>query len=98
VIRLWDTTTGKQILAPDGATDTVTCVAYSPDGKKVVAGVDGGTVFVWEAATGKEIHVRHLQAGYSHYAGFGAVGFTPEGQVLASANNWPTSTGDSKSA
>jgi RNA polymerase sigma factor (sigma-70 family) len=31
----------------------VECVAFSPDGRTVVTGLHGGTVYIWDAATGK---------------------------------------------
>ena len=31
----------------------VECVAFSPDGRTVVTGMHGGTVYIWDAATGK---------------------------------------------
>ena len=38
-----------------GHSDTVTSVAYSPDGKHIVSGSWDSTVKVWNAATGKEV-------------------------------------------
>jgi WD40 repeat protein len=34
--------------------ETVTCVAFSPDGKRIVTGTGNKTVKVWEADTGRE--------------------------------------------
>ena len=38
-----------------GHSDTVTSVAYSPDGKHIISGSWDSTVKVWNAATGKEV-------------------------------------------
>src|SRR5262249_42144310 len=35
-------------------TDAVWCIALSPDGRMLAAGSLGGTVFLWEIATGRE--------------------------------------------
>ncbi len=50
-IGLWDTRTGKRLSTLEGHTDSVTSVAFSPDGSKLVSGgsgviqVAGGDVF-----------------------------------------------------
>jgi RNA polymerase sigma factor (sigma-70 family) len=59
--------------------DAVLSLAYSPDGKKVASGCGDGTVWVWEAATGKEM----LSLKAHHYF-ISAVAFSPDGKVLIS--------------
>jgi len=37
-------------------TGTVVSVVFSPDGKKIVTGTEGGTIQVFDAESGKELH------------------------------------------
>jgi WD40 repeat protein len=53
-------------------------VAFSPDGKMLAAGSWDGTVRLWEAATGKELHRFHDQK-----TSVRAVAFSPDGKTLA---------------
>src|SRR5262249_36356161 len=53
-------------------------VAFSPDGKMLAAGSWDGTVRLWEAATGKELHLFHDQK-----TSVRAVAFSPDGKTLA---------------
>jgi WD40 repeat protein/tRNA A-37 threonylcarbamoyl transferase component Bud32 len=51
-VKLWDTTTGQQILSLTGPGSQVICVAFSPDGRWLAAGgVEGnkGILRVWDA-------------------------------------------------
>ena len=53
-MKVWDTTTGQEVRSLEGHTATVSSVAYSPDGKRIVSGGDK-TVKVWDAATGEDL-------------------------------------------
>src|SRR5437867_2369631 len=54
-IKLWDTTTGEQMRAPEGLTDGVNCIAFSPDGSLLASGlaIYGRRPRVWDTASGK---------------------------------------------
>jgi WD40 repeat protein len=57
-VRLWDVTTGKELLAVPGEQASTTCLAFSPDSKTLATGHEGrreGAVMLWDAATGKEL-------------------------------------------
>jgi WD40 repeat protein len=58
--RLWDPVAGKLLRCLQGGRGTVT---FSPDGRTLAAGGDGGykTVWVWDADNGKEILKLQLQ-------------------------------------
>jgi WD40 repeat protein len=47
-VRLWDATDGSEITTLTGHTDTVTSVAFSPNGKTLATGGSDGTVRVWK--------------------------------------------------
>jgi WD40 repeat protein len=66
-----------------GYTDTVSCTAFSLDGKKIASGSKGGTIRVWGAQTGNhllgplEIHTEWVKC----------VTFSPNGTQIASGSS-----------
>ncbi len=79
----------------EGHTGWVCSVAFSPDGQKLASGSSDNTMQVWDAASGKCLHllVGHTSWVYS-------VAFSPDGQQLASgiadntARIWDTASGE----
>jgi RNA polymerase sigma factor (sigma-70 family) len=68
-------------------------VAFSPDGRILAAGGYGGSILVYDAATGRKL--REFQARASQFA---ALAFAPDGKTLASASSkriqiWDFTTG-----
>ena len=55
-IKVWDITTGEQLLSLSGHSSWVKAVAVSPDGEKVISGSDDNTVKVWNINNGKIIN------------------------------------------
>jgi WD40 repeat protein len=96
-LRLWDPAAGKQvrkIQVPDATAREggpsqekgihyggVLTVAYSPDGRLLASGSCDGTVRVWDAGTGKELHTLPR-----HGREVNSVTFSPDGNVLASGS------------
>ena len=74
---MWDASTGAKLLTYTGHTDQVRAVAWSPDGKLIASGSDDGTVQVWDASTGANIHV--YQSGSVL-----ALAWSPDGKLIAS--------------
>ncbi|HUU98493.1 MAG TPA: protein kinase, partial [Phycisphaerae bacterium] len=72
----------------------VQCVAFSPDGRRIVSGSWDGTLRVWEADTPKEVHA--IRAGQGHVI---CVAFSLDGRLIASAGDdgaveiWDAHTG-----
>jgi len=62
-VQIWDAPSGEEQAKFLGATATLRCVAFSPDGKKLAAGGGElkkaeatGTIFVWDVATQRLLH------------------------------------------
>jgi RNA polymerase sigma factor (sigma-70 family) len=83
-VRFWNAKTGKPQRAFLGAESHLTAVAYSPNGRYVVAGGGGGdsTARVWEVGTGKQ--VAYLR---SEMADVTCLQFSPDGKQIASADS-----------
>jgi WD40 repeat protein len=85
-IKLWDVAGEKpeqELLykAKDtGDVDAITCLAYSPDGKRLAGGTYGTRVVLWDTVTGKQVHVLPGRG-----SAVTAVAFSPDGKELASA-------------
>ena len=98
-VRVWDVQTGQEVLTldclihttflgngaigPEGRAGFVSALAFSPDGKKLVAASrDDGTVRVWDAQTGQPLLTLKGHTGLVH-----GVAFSPDGRRLASASS-----------
>src|SRR5262249_44416746 len=75
---LWDAATAEE--RRHFGSQEVRALAYSPDGKLLAAGNQDGTVCLWDAAAGREVH--RIAA---HGRDVGAVAFSPDGKVVGSS-------------
>src|SRR5262249_59244814 len=46
-VRLWETATGKEVRVIEGVRGAVRSLAFLPDGRRLVSGMDDGTALVW---------------------------------------------------
>src|SRR5580698_4662708 len=53
--RIWDATTGQQVMQLNGHTDRLRYTAFSPDGLRVVTASHDKTARIWDAVTGRQI-------------------------------------------
>jgi WD40 repeat protein len=54
VVQLWDVATGKSMMKLTGATESLLCIAFSPDGMRIAAGGYDSKLYTWDVATGKK--------------------------------------------
>jgi len=77
-----------------GHSRSITCAAFSPNGRLTVSGSDDSTLKLWEVFTGREVRTF---TGIS--ANVTAVAFSPDGSLILSGHNdgtlafWEVSTG-----
>ncbi|MCH8829255.1 MAG: PD40 domain-containing protein [Planctomycetes bacterium] len=82
-IKLWNISSGKNILTLNGHTDTVNALAFSPDGKTLASAgsVLDKTVKLWNVSTGKNFATLR-----GHTFMVMSVSFSPDGRSIASAS------------
>jgi WD40 repeat protein/serine/threonine protein kinase len=90
-VKLWDAATGQELLTLKAYGRKV---AFSPDGKQLVTGLDEGTLKVWDVSTGQE-----LLPLKGHSARITGAAFSSDGKRLVSASQdqtvkvWDAQTG-----
>ncbi|MFL5244917.1 MAG: c-type cytochrome domain-containing protein [Gemmataceae bacterium] len=93
-IRLFNLETAKEVGNLEGHQDSVTTLAFSKDGKRLLSGSDDGTVRLWDVASAKEIKLFK-----GHENGVKCVALSADGRRLASGGAdhtvrlWDTETG-----
>jgi WD40 repeat protein len=94
VVVLAATALDREVLRPNGLKGPSRCVAFSPDGKQLVAGNNDGIVKVWDAITGQELLTLPKQGTLVY-----SVSFSPDGTRLATCISdtvklWDATTGN----
>lgn len=94
--KLWDAATGECVGTLPGHKQGVWAVAFSPDGKTMITGAEGGSVRLWDAAAGTELRAL---ASSEDAVPASAITFSPDGtKVLTgswepAAILWDAATG-----
>jgi WD40 repeat protein/tRNA A-37 threonylcarbamoyl transferase component Bud32 len=94
-VKVWDSSTGQELLTLRGHTGPVNGVAINPDGQRIVSGSADRTVKVWDAASGKELLTLK---GITHWVN--CVAISPDGKRIVAGDDgdrtvkvWDSSTG-----
>jgi WD40 repeat protein len=94
VAKVWDAERGKELLSLSDHDNSISDVAWSPDGKKLAARSGDRTIKVWDAETGKE-----LLTLSGHTNSVSSVTWSPDGKRLATGSDdrnaklWDAETG-----
>ena len=75
--RMWDTSTGQNLLVLSGHTDAVVSAVFSPDGSMVLTGSRDSAARLWDVESG-----RLVRTFVSHNWGLNAVAFSPDGSMI----------------
>jgi WD40 repeat protein len=78
---VWDAASGQELLTLFGHTDTVSGVAFSPDGTRLATTSWDKTVKVWNVASGQE-----LLTLSGHTERVKRIAFSPDGTRLVTAS------------
>jgi WD40 repeat protein len=79
-VHLWDVTSGRLLATLRAENATITCVAFTADGKTLAAGEDGGAVTLWDVSAGKRrATLKGIPGGM-----VSCLAFTADGKTLAS--------------
>src|SRR5262249_14057177 len=95
IFRLLEPATGKELRVLEDEEQLIYSVAFSKNGKTLVAGGGGTSLTLWEVATGKKI--RQIRDGFAGRAW--SVPFAPDGRTVAagaegsSIHLWDSTTG-----
>jgi WD40 repeat protein len=96
-VRVWDATTGQELLCLCGHELSVTSVALSNDGRRIVSESLDNTVRVWDATTGQELLCLSRWCGHENLVR--SVALSGDGRRIVSGSDdktvrvWDATTG-----
>ena len=89
--KVWDAVTGQELVNLSGLSSPVWSVAFSPDGKRIVTGLQDQTAMIWDAETGRDVLAFKCGGELS------SVAFSPDGNRIITAGGtaklWDAGTG-----
>jgi WD40 repeat protein/tRNA A-37 threonylcarbamoyl transferase component Bud32 len=92
-VKLWDASTGQELVILRGHADAVTSVAFRPGGQQLASASADGMIKIWDLSASEEpLTLR------GHTYSVNSVAFDPHGELLASADErtlkvWDMTTG-----
>jgi WD40 repeat protein len=81
-LKLWEVATGKELGTLEAPAAHVRAIVFSPDGKTLAAGSEGGTIKLWDVATRKE-----RDAFKAHTAEVSCLSFSADSRMLISGSD-----------
>jgi WD40 repeat protein len=89
-IKLWNCSTGSEIIRLVGHQSTVSALVFSPDGRFLASGSVDGSIRLWNVDTGQEAPFIAKPINYSNH-----LTFSPDGSRLMAGTRtlWDLSTG-----
>ncbi|KIJ62631.1 hypothetical protein HYDPIDRAFT_114290 [Hydnomerulius pinastri MD-312] len=82
-ISIWDPESGALLVGPmEGHRLTVTSLAWSPDGQKIVSASSDESLRLWNCISGEQIS----DPMYGHDSHINSVAFSPNGKLIVSAS------------
>jgi WD40 repeat protein len=82
MIKLWDLNTGQEIMTYSGHNSMADCVAFSPDGERIISGGADGEIKIWDVkdkTTGLELK------GHRQYVD--SFAFSPNGNLIVTCSH-----------
>ena len=102
-MRLWDVASGRELFQRPGHlgdyAGTAYSVAFSPDGRQLVAGGEDGFATIWDVTDGRAV----LRLPEKHEKTAVCIAFSPDGSLLATGSwggvvrVWDARTGELRS-
>jgi eukaryotic-like serine/threonine-protein kinase len=80
-VKVWETTSGRELFTLAGHTERVRRVAFRPDGRRLASAGQDGKVKVWDPTTGGEVFTLE-----GHTRAVTGLAFSPDGRLLASTD------------
>jgi len=85
MVRIWDSGTGRELIAYRGHSKPVLTVAFSHDGKFIASAGGEPAVRIWDPATGKDVRQISIAHGQNEKDYIARCAFSPDGKKLAVA-------------